>query len=1398
MAEQTKKDSIQSLKDVVSKVDINKNDKIELKELKESSSALTNDFIANLKDVKKFIEDKKKTGESVPKDVLDYISGMVGQLNTIKDEYDSDKKLVCDNSQACLDNLKEVFATSKEVGKALTGLKEQITELQEKETVKKFAVYLGVDEDDIKRLNLSTALLAVSKAPESSFEAWETAGYKNKGGYFGGLELGQLDNLKSLYVKDVSFKKKVDEYISNPRIIEGVLESVSFEGKTFKVGEEVDYFDHSKEKKKLKITKIFDFKGRYGIEGTIIPGNSKVMVDIDSIKKAESSADKSQTKSESEKIPAEIELNEIFGSYLHLENKDFDEINLSSFIKNIDNIKGNEIEKWIDKGYESKNTWGLRSAEQEQIIKLSKKYNEDPEFKKKIARIKKGPINNFMESVKAEGFRVRLSDSKYEADKLNVTNPEFIINFMSDRDADGKVETLNKFERKWYLAFIGGDMVQGQHISETFMKDSLSNKFKTVQDFNVLLKRLGVKEIKPETTRDELLKIKESFYGKLVEKMTKMGKNGNLDGYYAILDGTEKDFMKNELTYEEKLENDIDKLLNDKQNEEIIKKRLGELKEKYGLPKAENEGDLQRIKDLIKGTLIQSSEMNFGLFGGAINVHGDTPKGGDIIGQIINGLDMKNYKGILGFYVSKRVYQNQDKTASVNVGIANFIPYVSANYAMTAKDMNKEKIGTAEKVDGNLTVVPGVSLSLVSVGAHVELNWNDKNKAIEREIVKTRDLLKNIKIDPKTNNLIIDRDNVKKQFNEKGDEKISKQIDVFFKSFEEYFNEFKTGNPKLDQRLLQKLQNSTVTYFTNELYAKNEGWNISGLTVGVILSLFNFGTWASFLGLNIQFRNQEFKDSNDSASQDQIESASINAKEPTEADFKKAGFEKTVLKKGEKEYTVFRYTGPIKNFYASKDIQIEESKDGKEIYISGDIKKIFFAEKDSNNRSSESYFLINGAKYGDVSYGKEINRDIAMPTRTSEVEVSGSSYNFESKIDNFNDRELIKKLSDKIENSDRYKSSFLKFQNLLSEMYISGDAESPWKQFGAFLKELPKSKSKDIIAYCNSVNPDDMEKKKQVMMSMLGDTAGDWRLRFMNELKKDTPWAKKERRKLGLKKNFRVDQIRDGKDDVIDHVKKAEIANMRKFIPNFDLGDYKRAQDDYDSSNDVKNQSEGKVTKTVENAIVFVNFTQKVPTKGGKSRKGFHSVVPIYGNVELHAGSEKSMDNSGNKLEYVDKIPNRVLISKFDQIKAQIKADPQNNKNYKDLVEKMDNIKDDNQKIKVMNDALKGKNNDIGLKGTFNLSFVRWSTCQNSAIMINNMKFSLDIPGYKSSEIIPGLPVFGKGSFYKPAKEKNNADQLTVGGTLIEGNFNKKASGAESQTGGGDGPIDIDGNQNDE
>lgn len=1008
-------------------------------------------------------------------------------------------------------------------------------------------------------------------------------------------------------------------------------------------------------------------------------------------------------------------LQSLFTSYLNLDKKEFDDVNMSSFVDVVSRVKWTDYKDWKEIWYVADGIFG--NTELSQLNALKVKYDSNPDFKQKIDKIKDEAktdilLQNFWDSIRKEGHKVEHKESSYNKDEFNPESIRDVVNNIADINGDWNIEIKNTFEKKWYYLWLDGKKEQWQNIWEAFFARELGNKFKNVNEFNGLLKRLQVNEINKNTSKEQFDKIKQEFWSKMTEKMTMLWRNWNLNWFYAILNWTEREFMENNLRTQAGLEGEIDKLLDE--NEEQLSSKLSELKTKYWLKDIDDKKDLQTLKKSLKEIIKNEPKFNYWIFGWVINQKWSV-RWGDLLGQIINSLDMKNYKWILGFYISKEIYESGDRKTKINLWVANFIPYISANQVIDIKDNNGEKIWAPQKLDWNVNIVPGFSISPVSGWIHTELNFDDRNRAIDNQVVETQKLLDLIKLNEKWG-LEID---------EKIDEYKQNWANEFIWSFVNYYHQFKTWDKKLDTILLNNLKNWSLTYFTNELYKQNKWWNVSGISVWVVFALFRPDSWISFIWVNFQSRDQKFEDKEDKSPKPLIKL------EKSEKKFKEMWFRKVEFN----GKNVFEYSGSIRNFYAGKEIQIEENN--WKVYFSWDISSIIFT-KQADNIASESYITVNNAQYGDKTYSKTINSSLVWETKT----ISISERYVDIKIDS--DDNLTKTLSimtfKNIENTDKYKKEFLDFQKEFAKIYESWNIDTAWNKLWIFINKLSPEKRKTLLAFYNWVSSD---KKEQSMSVILGYTAGDWRIRYFDKLHENTPWAKQMRKKLWLKNNFKISDIKDWDKLVIDVSKPAEKKNIYNYFEVKDTKEQEKIKNELDSIERiydynwwVLNQNSEKKLRTEENAILFVNFTQK----NWIGKRTFHDIVPMYWNLKVFDWNKETekMNDFSKKLDFIDKIPEKVLLSYYEQIKTS------NNwiLNLNQTTEK--------QKIDFVKNILKWK--DTNVSGSFDLSFVRWNACLNAAYMINNVKFAFK--GF-NKEITTFTPAVGSQENYNPAITEN-------------------------------------------
>lgn len=1259
-------------------------------------------------------------------------------INAKKAEYEAWKKEVQETTGKELENLKEEIKLSEEIKEQLDSLK----------IIQVLSSGTNLNFGDV---NIKSALSCIINP---NFKWWDSRTWMDKAKYkpsWNGYmmytkELENLNALKAEYDKpDWVFKSRVEKVIADPKF---------WITKTSFVPAQVQSAtaDVAKDAGKAKTS-----------DWTI---DTKANVAIPTAKTPDL-----QTRT-TENVDVKKELNKwykkLFGTFLNLWDKEYTDIDISSFVDTFKKVDGDKKENWETAWYT--HDWIVFSdAELDRLNKLKEKYSNDSQFKTKLEKIinyknkEKDPnFKDFMKSMKKEWHKRSLEDSTYEIGNFAPTNMEYVANFISDANWDGKLEWKNKFDRKWYFLWLAGENVLWQNLSEVVMQDALSSKFSDIKWFNILLKRFGIEEVTAETTQEQLKLIKEKFWEKLTEKMTILWSNGKLEWFYSVLDGKEKEYMDKKLKNEENLENRIDELLNKEETEGQIKSQIKELKDKYWLEKAESPNDLIIIKELLKWTIKQNTDIQYWLwfFAKKPNTH---PRWWDLLWMVIKAVGMWDYNWIIWFYVSKKIYETEDKKWAIHAWTANFIPYISASYAVTAYNSNKDKIWKAEKLEGNYTVVPFVALSPISFAFWAELNFNDKNRAINEHINITSKIFhkseENSYIKLGENwELNIDKDRIIKEYDIQDNENALASLESVLKQFEQYYNDYKTTDPKLNRRLLNHLKTATVNFVSNELYRKNEWWNISWITIWWLFSLINPATFASFIWINWQSRSIEYEEDSDKTKLAEksrtISSAAQDLKEASQEEFKKLWLKAVTIERWWKQLSVYEYSWSLRNFYAWEEVQIEEDATNNKIYISGKIDTILKVKMTDNNTSEECLSFnweIEKSNYKTtITEGIHSKTIITQSKKTAEI----ATWWFEQFENKDKIKELINGLFEK-NNSQRYKKSFLNFQNSVGDMYTDKwSLDIAWDKLWIFVKGLPKDQKKLFTDFMNSIQGNAWEKER-VMKAILWLTAWDWRIRLFNELHADNDWAKEQRKTLNLKKDFKIWDIKDEHGALIDSlaIRKAEQDNLIRYFGITDNNEKQKLRDnfdkyynDYNQQNKLAQQWE-KPMRIENNSIVFQNFTQM----NGDGKKTFHKVLPTYWNEEIHDWQVIKIDIEEYRYKFLDKIPDSVLVSKFAQILAKLESDSNDTPAYKELLAKMKEMKTAEEKISFIKWLLKWENNnEAWLKWSFDLSFVRWSTCLNSGYMINNMKFSIN-----EMEIVTILPKLWEAEVNIAANTKN-------------------------------------------
>ncbi|MDP2090017.1 MAG: hypothetical protein Q8K30_00340 [Candidatus Gracilibacteria bacterium] len=240
----------------------------------------------------------------------------------------------------------------------------------------------------------------------------------------------------------------------------------------------------------------------------------------------------------------------------------------------------------------------------------------------------------------------------------------------------------------------------------------------------------------------------------------------------------------------------------------------------------------KRLADLIK---YEGAGAIFGsMNGGAVSF--DISK---LTYNFIDSLAFGVVNGTLGFVVDKNLYT--DDTFKLNVGAANFIPYVAGSAALYKSTMDDFKDIFPKKVDSGVKVTLGGTVFLTgSWGAGLDFSKLDEHT--QEGIAQMKEKMGE-KLDE-----IFDYISEGKTFSETGipNTKENKQayerLTGLYKSFGE--------------KGISNLKQGALNNYEMDLYKNADGLNFAGISIGVISA---FGYLAPVIGAHAEYHSTEWK-----------------------------------------------------------------------------------------------------------------------------------------------------------------------------------------------------------------------------------------------------------------------------------------------------------------------------------------------------------------------------------------------------------------------------------------------------------------------------------------------------------------------------------------------------------
>ncbi len=342
-------------------------------------------------------------------------------------------------------------------------------------------------------------------------------------------------------------------------------------------------------------------------------------------------------------------------------------------------------------------------------------------------------------------------------------------------------------------------------------------------------------------------------------------------------------------------------------------------------------------------------------------------------------------------------------------------------------------------------------------------------------------------------------------------------------------------------------------------------------------------------------------------------------------------------------------------------------------------------------------------------------------------------------------------------------TGFQKLQRAVADAYRTGKFDEAFKLLPS-VKIAERSgtsfKIRHPLADLAKRYADRSPKEKRELLSMvLQETAGDWRVRQFERIKRDQA-------------DFSNFSARTGFSGKRSDLKLADIASAWDHGTTFDANlfakspklsalsarDRSEVLSTLKTARDAFSKDLGKLdsipTRTVTNAIGFVNFHQVILENLGngksKTHKRFQDVVPVTGSIKAVDVEPTKFENAAIRAELVARTPDFVLESLRNTVNEQAKsvgAAP---------VETLDDVR----KL-LLNNGNKGDGAfrpDIEL--TSDLAYTRFAKCLNDTYLLQNIRLCVtgpsgrttcdpEIPEFVPSDLLAttGIPETSVGNF---------------------------------------------------
>lgn len=634
-------------------------------------------------------------------------------------------------------------------------------------------------------------------------------------------------------------------------------------------------------------------------------------------------------------------------------------------------------------------------------------------------------------------------------------------------------------------------------------------------------------------------------------------------------------------------------------------------------------------------------------------------------------------------------------------------------------------------------VAPAIRLFGLALGVSVEANanLNDREAAIVGK-VKSAAASYDSLIDPKTG--LMDASKAPAEYAADADE------------FNRNVRAMLTGDAARDAKAAKSVRDAYLYELTDRLVRDDLGLEFKGVGVGAVL-LFGILPVKGFVKANVQHLSADIRAGNSANGVSELDKLSLGA-----AKLAERGILLTKTPEGKYRYAIDEKRGyKVDNRSGSKlDAGVLESDKPlyfRHLVVASDAMKKGEVPTETLIVSAEPFVV--GASAEEAS---QAPRETVYVVETDDA-LRNEVVNAMRGITSVHIREKF--------------TGIYTLQGAIAKAYASGDFESAFE----LLKRVRVDGKRPLKALAETYSNAPAATKRAILETVVQETAGDWRVRNFDAIKRD-------------KAAFADFVRRTGYRGTQEALTLAEIASAWNLGATFDRNLVAKsaiAPSESKAAMEAVAGARARFTEPVraldgiethsreiKNAIGFVNFHQVAYAADGKAYKRFQDVVPVAGTVKTLDVEPTDFENAAIRRELVKKIPTFVLESLRQTINAQAKSvgAPE--------VATTEEVRG----LLLENGAKDGKRPDVQL--TSKLSYTRFAKCLNDTYLIRDIRLCVTGPNGRS-QCAPEIPEVATDLLAPTGARTNSVTDVGIGASFNLGPTTKGDGGGSNPSPGG-------------